>query len=112
LHRLGCPHLSTSAAFFERSGFEPRHNTARDCVELGQKCGFDPLRHLPKGKVAALGLISTKLPEIESADLLKRRIDAAAKFADLGQLCLCPQCVPKIRFGNIGDESLRGRVGI
>jgi 5-methyltetrahydropteroyltriglutamate--homocysteine methyltransferase len=42
--------------------------------------------------VAALGLISTKLPEIESADLLKRRIDAAAKFADLGQLCLCPQC--------------------
>jgi 5-methyltetrahydropteroyltriglutamate--homocysteine methyltransferase len=54
--------------------------------------GFEPLRHLPKGKVAALGLISTKLPELEIADLLKRRIEAATKFAGLDQLCLCPQC--------------------
>jgi 5-methyltetrahydropteroyltriglutamate--homocysteine methyltransferase len=54
--------------------------------------GFEPLRYLPKDRRAALGLISTKLPELESADLLKRRIDEAAKYAGLDQLCLCPQC--------------------
>jgi 5-methyltetrahydropteroyltriglutamate--homocysteine methyltransferase len=54
--------------------------------------GFEPLRFLPKGKLAALGLISTKLPAVESADVLKHRIDEAAKHADIDQLCLCPQC--------------------
>jgi 5-methyltetrahydropteroyltriglutamate--homocysteine methyltransferase len=54
--------------------------------------GFEPLRYLPKGKRAALGLISTKLSELENADMLKRRLDEAAEHADLGQLCLCPQC--------------------
>jgi len=54
--------------------------------------GFAPLRYLPKDRRAALGLISTKLPELESAELLKRRIDEAAKYAGLDQLCLCPQC--------------------
>jgi 5-methyltetrahydropteroyltriglutamate--homocysteine methyltransferase len=54
--------------------------------------GFDPLRHLPKGKIAALGMISTKLPELEPVDDLKRRFEEASKFADLDQLCLCPQC--------------------
>ena len=53
---------------------------------------FEPLRFLPKGKKAALGLVTTKRPEVESADELKRRIDEAAKFADIDRLCLCPQC--------------------
>jgi len=53
---------------------------------------FTPLRHLPRGKIAVLGLISTKTPELESADTLKRRIDEAAKFAHLEQLALSPQC--------------------
>jgi 5-methyltetrahydropteroyltriglutamate--homocysteine methyltransferase len=53
---------------------------------------FAPLRFLPKGKVAALGLMTTKRPEVESADELKRRIDEAAKVAPLDQLALCPQC--------------------
>ena len=53
---------------------------------------FQPLVHLSAGKVAFLGLISTKNPAIESADELRRRIDEAAKFVPLDQLGLCPQC--------------------
>jgi methionine synthase II (cobalamin-independent) len=54
--------------------------------------GFEPLRSLPKGKRVVLGLVTTKRGELESKDELKRRIDAAARFVDLDQLCLSPQC--------------------
>jgi 5-methyltetrahydropteroyltriglutamate--homocysteine methyltransferase len=54
--------------------------------------GFEPLRFLPKGKTAVLGLVTTKRPKLESKDDLKRRIDEAARFAPLGQLALSPQC--------------------
>jgi 5-methyltetrahydropteroyltriglutamate--homocysteine methyltransferase len=54
--------------------------------------GFEPLRFLPKGKHVVLGLVTSKFGEIESKDNLKRRIEAAAKFAPLDQLCLSPQC--------------------
>jgi 5-methyltetrahydropteroyltriglutamate--homocysteine methyltransferase len=54
--------------------------------------GFEPLRFVPKGKIVVLGLISTKVPELESVDELKRRIDAAGKYIDLDQLALSPQC--------------------
>jgi 5-methyltetrahydropteroyltriglutamate--homocysteine methyltransferase len=54
--------------------------------------GFEPLRFVPKGKVVVLGLVTTKKPQLESPDDLKRRIDLAAKFADLDQLALSPQC--------------------
>jgi 5-methyltetrahydropteroyltriglutamate--homocysteine methyltransferase len=54
--------------------------------------GFEPLRLLPKGKRVALGLVTTKRGALESTDELKRRIDAAAKFAPLEQLCLASQC--------------------
>jgi 5-methyltetrahydropteroyltriglutamate--homocysteine methyltransferase len=54
--------------------------------------GFEPLRLLPKGKRVALGLVTTKRGKLETNDDLKGRIDAAAKFADLDQLCLAPQC--------------------
>jgi 5-methyltetrahydropteroyltriglutamate--homocysteine methyltransferase len=53
---------------------------------------FKPLRFVPKGKIAVLGLVSTKLPEIESADSLKRRLDEAAKILPMEQLALSPQC--------------------
>ena len=53
---------------------------------------FRPLRFLPKGKMVVLGLVTTKLGELESKDMLKRRIDEAAKHAPLEQLCLSPQC--------------------
>jgi len=53
---------------------------------------FAPLRFLPKGKTVVLGLVSTKLGELETRDDIKRRIDEAAKFAPLDQLALSPQC--------------------
>jgi 5-methyltetrahydropteroyltriglutamate--homocysteine methyltransferase len=54
--------------------------------------GFEPLRFLPKGKVIVLGLVSTKVPQLETVDDLKRRIDQAAKFAPLEQIAISPQC--------------------
>lgn len=54
--------------------------------------GFEPLRFLPKGKIAVLGLVTTKSPQLESKDDLKRRIDQAARFAPIEQLALSPQC--------------------
>jgi 5-methyltetrahydropteroyltriglutamate--homocysteine methyltransferase len=54
--------------------------------------GFEPLRYLPKGKMVALGLVSTKTPELESADDLKRRIEEAAKFTPIERLALSTQC--------------------
>ena len=53
---------------------------------------FAPLRHVPKGKTVVLGLVSTKVGELESKDALKRRIDEAARFVPMEQLCLSPQC--------------------
>ena len=53
---------------------------------------FAPLRFVPKGKVVVLGLVSTKVPEIETVDDLRRRIDAAAKYLPLEQLAISPQC--------------------
>ena len=54
--------------------------------------GFEPLRALPKGKTVVLGLVTTKVGELESKDALKRRIDEAAKVVPLEQLALSPQC--------------------
>jgi 5-methyltetrahydropteroyltriglutamate--homocysteine methyltransferase len=54
--------------------------------------GFAPLRFVPKGKRVVLGLVTTKRGELESKDALKRRIEEAAKFVVIDQLCLSPQC--------------------
>lgn len=54
--------------------------------------GFEPLRFLPQGKVVVLGVMSSKTGELEAADTLMRRVDAAAKFAPLEQLAIGPQC--------------------
>jgi len=53
---------------------------------------FEPLRFVPPGKMVVLGLVTTKRGELESKDVLKRRIDEAAKYVPLDQLCLSPQC--------------------
>jgi 5-methyltetrahydropteroyltriglutamate--homocysteine methyltransferase len=54
--------------------------------------GFEPLRMLPKGKRVVLGIVTTKSGKIEGKDELKRRIDEAAKYAPLEQLCISGQC--------------------
>jgi 5-methyltetrahydropteroyltriglutamate--homocysteine methyltransferase len=53
---------------------------------------FEPLRYAPEGRFVVLGLVSSKLPRLEGKDELKRRIDEAARFLPLEQLCLSPQC--------------------
>jgi 5-methyltetrahydropteroyltriglutamate--homocysteine methyltransferase len=53
---------------------------------------FEPLRFVPKGKTVVLGLVTSKSGTLESKDDIKRRIDQAAKFVPLDQLCLSPQC--------------------
>lgn len=53
---------------------------------------FAPLRFLPKGKTVVLGLVTTKLGDMETKDEIKRRIEEAAKYADIDQLALSPQC--------------------
>ncbi len=54
--------------------------------------GFEPLRMLPKGKLVVLGIVTTKSGKLESKDELKRRIEQAAKYAPLDQLCISGQC--------------------
>jgi 5-methyltetrahydropteroyltriglutamate--homocysteine methyltransferase len=54
--------------------------------------GFEPLRFVPPGKMVVLGLVTTKVGRLENPDDLKRRIDEAARFVPLDQLCLSGQC--------------------
>jgi 5-methyltetrahydropteroyltriglutamate--homocysteine methyltransferase len=54
--------------------------------------GFEPLKHIPRNKNVVLGLVSSKKPQLESKDAIKRRIDEAAKYFPLENLCLSPQC--------------------
>jgi 5-methyltetrahydropteroyltriglutamate--homocysteine methyltransferase len=53
---------------------------------------FEPLRFVPKNKIAVLGLITTKVGKIEAVDELRRRIDDAARYLPLEQLAISPQC--------------------
>jgi 5-methyltetrahydropteroyltriglutamate--homocysteine methyltransferase len=54
--------------------------------------GFEPLRYVPRGKKVVLGLVSSKTPKLEAKDEIKRRLDQAAKYVPLEDLCLSPQC--------------------
>ena len=54
--------------------------------------GFSPLRLVPKNKIVVLGLVTTKVGDLESKDVIKRRIDEATRYVPLEQLCLSPQC--------------------
>jgi 5-methyltetrahydropteroyltriglutamate--homocysteine methyltransferase len=75
---------------------------------------FRPLRFLKKGKTVVLGLVTTKFGQLEKKDDLKRRIDEAAKYAPLDQLCLSPQCgfSSTVHGNNIAVEDQRRKLAL
>jgi 5-methyltetrahydropteroyltriglutamate--homocysteine methyltransferase len=75
---------------------------------------FRPLRFLPKGKTVVLGLVTTKLGELEHKDDLKRRIDEASKYAPIDQLALSPQCgfSSTVHGNNIAVEAQRQKLAL
>ncbi|AWN15294.1 5-methyltetrahydropteroyltriglutamate--homocysteine S-methyltransferase [Salinisphaera sp. LB1] len=89
------------STWFAQGGYEPVaevlfNELAVDAYFLeydDERSGdFAPLRHVPDNKTVVLGLVSSKTPELESMDALAKRIDEAAAYVDLNQLCLSPQC--------------------
>jgi 5-methyltetrahydropteroyltriglutamate--homocysteine methyltransferase len=71
---------------------------------------FEPLRYLPAGKRAVLGLVTTKQGAIESADEIKRRIEAAGAYVPMESLCLSPQCgFSSTHHGNAVSETEQWR---
>ncbi|MDE2228167.1 MAG: 5-methyltetrahydropteroyltriglutamate--homocysteine S-methyltransferase [Alphaproteobacteria bacterium] len=99
-----CMHLcrgNFEGAWIAEGGYEPVAETLFNEIAVDgyfleydteRAGGFAPLRFLPKGKTAVLGLVTTKLPQLERKNDLKRRIDAAAKVVPLERLALSPQC--------------------
>jgi len=86
-HREG-----TYDAIAERLLNELNHDRFLFEYDTPRAGGFEPLRFLPKGKVIVLGLVSTKVSQLETVDDLKRRIDDAAKYAPIEQIAISPQC--------------------
>lgn len=76
------------ARIFSRTRFQ-RFLLEYDDARSG---GFEPLRHVPEDRSVVLGLVSTKKPQMETADELKRRIDEATRYIPLERLALSPQC--------------------
>ena len=99
-----CIHMcrgNAQSQWFAAGGYEPIAEQVFNLTEVDgffleyddERSGdFAPLRFVPEGKAIVLGLVTTKRGELESRDALKRRIDEAAKYVPLDQLCLSPQC--------------------
>jgi 5-methyltetrahydropteroyltriglutamate--homocysteine methyltransferase len=89
------------SSFAASGGYEPVAEVLFNTIEVDgyfmeydtdRAGGFEPLRFLPKGKSVVLGLVTSKSGKLESRDEIRRRIDQAAEFVPLDQLCLSPQC--------------------
>jgi 5-methyltetrahydropteroyltriglutamate--homocysteine methyltransferase len=89
------------SAYMARGGYEPVAERLFGEVEVDRFLleydteragGFEPLRFIRPGTVVVLGLISSKLPELESQDDLRRRIDEAARYVPMENLAISPQC--------------------
>jgi 5-methyltetrahydropteroyltriglutamate--homocysteine methyltransferase len=93
-------------AIAERLFPELKHHRLLLEYDTERAGSFEPLRFVPKGKVAVLGLITTKIARVETVDDLRRRIDEAARYLPLEQLALSPQCgfASSLR-GNLLSES-------
>jgi 5-methyltetrahydropteroyltriglutamate--homocysteine methyltransferase len=89
------------STFIASGGYEPVSDIVFNEIDVDgyfmewdddRSGGFAPLRKLPKGKLVVLGLVTTKVGALEKRDDILRRIETAAQFAPLDQLCLSPQC--------------------
>jgi methionine synthase II (cobalamin-independent) len=89
------------SSFVASGGYEPVAETLFNAINVhgyfmeydsDRSGGFEPLRFVPKGKTVVLGLVTSKTGKLESRDEIKRRIEQAAKYVSLDQLCLSPQC--------------------
>jgi methionine synthase II (cobalamin-independent) len=99
-----CTHLcrgNFKSAWVAEGGYEPVAEALFNDLEVdgyfleyddARSGDFSPLRFVPKGKIVVLGLVTTKVGDLESKDVLKRRIAEAARIVPLDQLCLSPQC--------------------
>ena len=102
------------STFVASGGYEPVAETLFNTINVhgyfleydsDRAGGFEPLRFVPKGKTVVLGLVTSKSGRLESRDELKRRVDEAAKYVSLEQLCLSPQCgFASTEEGNILSE--------
>ncbi len=89
------------SAYMAKGGYEPVAEQLFGTVPVDRflleydderSGGFEPLRFVRPGTVVVLGLISSKTPVLESQDLLRRRIDEAAKYVPIENLAISPQC--------------------
>ena len=99
-----CMHMcrgNHAGGWFAEGGYDPVAAISFSRIDVDgffleydtQRAGsFAPLKHLAPGKIAVLGLVTTKSPKLESKDHLKRRIDEAAQIVPLERLALSPQC--------------------
>lgn len=99
-----CMHMcrgNHAGGWFAEGGYDPVAQVSFSQIDVDgffleydtpRAGSFEPLRHLAKGKVAVLGLVTSKSPKLETKDELKRRIDEAAKIVPLEFLALSPQC--------------------
>jgi 5-methyltetrahydropteroyltriglutamate--homocysteine methyltransferase len=99
-----CLHLcrgNFAGAWVAKGGYDPVAELLFNAIDVdgyfleydsARAGGFEPLRFLPKGKVAVLGLVTTKRGTLEDKDAIKRRIGEAARHAPIEQLALSPQC--------------------
>jgi 5-methyltetrahydropteroyltriglutamate--homocysteine methyltransferase len=78
--------------------------------DVGREGGYDALRHVPKGPIIYLGIVNTKVPEVEPADSLVRKIESATQYLDVSQLAISPQCgFASTMHGNELDEDSQWR---
>jgi 5-methyltetrahydropteroyltriglutamate--homocysteine methyltransferase len=99
-----CMHMcrgNHAGGWFAEGGYDPVAEVSFSTIDVDgffleydtpRAGSFAPLKHLRKGKIAVLGLVTTKSPALENKDDLKRRIDEAAKIVPLELLALSPQC--------------------
>jgi 5-methyltetrahydropteroyltriglutamate--homocysteine methyltransferase len=78
--------------------------------DVEREGGYEALRHVPKGPIVYLGIVSTKVAEVEPADSLVRKIEQASKYLDVSQLAISPQCgFASTMHGNELDEDAQWR---